>query len=93
LTQITVLSEALVSDTTVARIDPSEKTKLLQYQLNHLRIFTETDFAADTLPAASLTQAYAVLVPLPDENVKLDGAELFHPVAVAAGFVALSVIR
>ena len=48
--------------------------------------------ADETLPAASLAQAYAVLLPSP-EKVKLVGAVALHPVTLAAGAVALSVIR
>ena len=48
--------------------------------------------ADETLPAASLAQAYAVLAPSP-EKVKLAGAVADQPVALAAGAVALSVIR
>ena len=48
--------------------------------------------ADEILPAASLAQAYAVLRPSA-EKVKLVGAVADQPVAVAAGAVALSVIR
>ena len=48
--------------------------------------------ADETLPAASLAQAYAVLLPSL-EKMKLVGAVADQPVALAAGAVALSVIR
>ena len=47
---------------------------------------------ADTLPAASLVQAYAVLFPSA-EKVNVDGAAALQPDAVAAGAEALSVTR
>ena len=53
---------------------------------------TVADLAAETLPFASLTQAYTVFVPL-DENTNLEGIELFQPAVVAVGFAALSVSR
>ena len=46
----------------------------------------------ETFPAASLAQAWAVLLPA-DEKVKLAGTEAVQPVALAAGAMALSEIR
>ena len=53
---------------------------------------TVSDRLEDTLPAASLAQAYAVLLPEP-ENVNEVGAAAVQPAAPATGAVAVFVIR
>ncbi len=89
------MSVALKPETATVRllaVAGMEKALMLGTVVSGRVMVTEAERLAETFPAASLAQAYAVRTPAP-EKVKLIGAVAVQLDAEAAGALELSEIR